>query len=279
MRTVGIILCVLIFIMSCVFMGMSIAVYATHRNWMELVQGPKGLKFQLNDLRTKNEALKEEYDKLDKDVKAERDAKEKTLATLQGQIATLTDDAKKLADEKLKLDEAIAQANAAVKTSGDSLEGAVKENEKLRGEIRTAQKERDEKFLEVVKLTDQFNDARGKLGRASERLQQITAQLALATRILDNNGLDLNVDPTRNPPKLKGEILALNADNLVEVSLGSDDGLKKGHTLEVSRQARYLGRLEVVSTQTDRAVAKVVPNFKRGPMQKGDHVATGTRAQ
>ena len=46
-------------------------------------------------------------------------------------------------------------------------------------------------------------------------------------------------------PTLDGLVLAANKDGLVEISLGSDDGLERGHTLEVFRGSRYLGRIEV----------------------------------
>ena len=43
MNLVGKIFIVLIFVMSLVFMAFSMAVYATHRNWREVVVGkPKG---------------------------------------------------------------------------------------------------------------------------------------------------------------------------------------------------------------------------------------------
>ena len=46
---------------------------------------------------------------------------------------------------------------------------------------------------------------------------------------------------------------------MVEVDLGTDDGVRDGLTLEVFRGSKYLGKLEVVRTTPDRAVGKVVP--------------------
>ena len=64
------------------------------------------------------------------------------------------------------------------------------------------------------------------------------------------------------------------ANDLAEVSIGSDDGLQAGHELEVFRADEYLGRLRVVSVKPDRAVVRVLKDFARGIVQRGDRVAT-----
>jgi hypothetical protein len=65
---------------------------------------------------------------------------------------------------------------------------------------------------------------------------------------------------------------------MIEVSLGADDGLRKGNTLEVFRNAgtisKYLGRIQVVRTSPDKAVGKIMPEFRKGNIQKEDRVAT-----
>jgi hypothetical protein len=62
---------------------------------------------------------------------------------------------------------------------------------------------------------------------------------------------------------------------LIEVSLGSDEGLRRGHKLDVYRlTGGYLGRAEVVDTNPDRAVARIIPEFRQGIIRKGDRVAT-----
>ena len=73
---------------------------------------------------------------------------------------------------------------------------------------------------------------------------------------------------------MQGEVLAVTANNLVEVSIGTDDGLKSGDTLEIFRGTHYLGRMRLVRLDTDRAVGEIIPKTKKGPIQKGDHVAT-----
>jgi hypothetical protein len=64
---------------------------------------------------------------------------------------------------------------------------------------------------------------------------------------------------------------------MIELTVGADDGLKKGHTVEIFRGERYLGRAEVIRTEPDRAVARIIRKFQQGQIQEGDHVATKLR--
>ena len=74
-------------------------------------------------------------------------------------------------------------------------------------------------------------------------------------------------------------MLGVGADGLIEISLGTDDGLLKGHTLEVYRKdgSAYLGRVEVTATQPDKAACKILPQFRQGPIQGGDRVTSKLR--
>jgi hypothetical protein len=60
----------------------------------------------------------------------------------------------------------------------------------------------------------------------------------------------------------------------LEISIGSDDGLRKGHKLEVYRGRSYLGRIEIREVAPDRAVAVILKDYRKGPIKKGDKVAT-----
>ena len=66
--------------------------------------------------------------------------------------------------------------------------------------------------------------------------------------------------------------------DLMEVSIGEDDGLLPGHYLEVYRigngVSTYLGRVEVVRTAPDKAVCKILPDYRKGAMKTGDRVAS-----
>jgi hypothetical protein len=84
--------------------------------------------------------------------------------------------------------------------------------------------------------------------------------------------------PSKSSLRLEGTVLAVTEKDLVEVSLGSDDGLRKGQTLEVYgprvASLAYVGRIEVVQTSPDRSICRIVSDRRQGRVQKGDHVTT-----
>jgi hypothetical protein len=73
---------------------------------------------------------------------------------------------------------------------------------------------------------------------------------------------------------VEGVVTAVGAKDLLEISIGADDGLKKGHTLEIYRSNSYLGRVQVMETWPDRAVVKIIPEYRKVIIKKGDRVAT-----
>ena len=56
------------------------------------------------------------------------------------------------------------------------------------------------------------------------------------------------------------------------ISIGSDDGLSEHNKLDVRRGDSYLGKIEVVTVEPNRAVCKVLPEYRLGVMMEGDDV-------
>jgi hypothetical protein len=125
-----------------------------------------------------------------------------------------------------------------------------------------------------VELTDQIHQAQGEMKRLEERRVQLASQLAQATQVLTAHDLSTDTPVDGKPPEVRGKVLGVNQDNMIEISLGSDDGLRIGHTLEIFRGSKYLGRIEVLHTTHDRAVGKILAGFKKGAIQKDDDVTT-----
>jgi hypothetical protein len=77
--------------------------------------------------------------------------------------------------------------------------------------------------------------------------------------------------------RVEGEVTAVGEKNLVEISLGADDGIRVGHKLDVYREGAYLGKVVVVRTSQDRAVAEIILDYLKGTIREGDRVADLTR--
>lgn len=271
MNLVGKIFVVLIFAMSLMFMSFAVAVYGTHQNWKEKAAAEGQRVQNLQGTLSEREA---EKTKLEAELQAERDARNQAVAKLETQRDELAKERDSLVKQRDALLVKDKEAVAALDTAQQNLARLTTEVEGLRGEIRTTQDQRDKDFERAVELTDQIHQAQGEVRRLEERRIQLASQLASANLVLDRNGLHKDMSVDGLPPSLRGKVLAINRDNMLEISLGSDDGLQSGHTLEIFRGNKYLGRMEVLHATSDRSVGKIIPGYKKGIIQKDDDVAT-----
>ncbi len=271
MNLIGKIFVVLILVMSLVFAAFSIAVYGTHQNWKKAAKdADEKRKAAMQQVAQ----AEEEKTNLTKQIEAEQLAKREALQKLETQrdeLAKQRDEAAKQRDVLVAKDK---ETVAALDVAQQNLAKLTKEVDVLRTDIRTAEADRDKHFDKVVDLTDRIHQAQGELRRLDERNLQLASQVAAGKRVMDAHGLTKDTPVDNIPPAIRGKILAINRDNMVEVSLGEDDGLRPGHTLEVFRGSKYLGRVEVLHASPDRSVGKILPGFKKGVIQKDDDVAT-----
>jgi cell division protein FtsB len=272
MNFVGKVLVFIILGMSLVFMGFAVSVYATHKNWRNEVEA--NLRPKLEKAKAENTELQAQREKLESEKNTEIQAKADALVKLETHRKTLEGENAQLIKERDDISSKEKEAVAALESSSQNLQKLVTEVEGLRTEIRTAQDERDKQFAQVVKLTDEMHASEGELTRLKEREKQLAAQVAQARALLNLAGMDVNTPLDKSPPTLRGKVLAINDEKMIEISLGSDDGLRVNHTLEVFRGNKYIGRVIVLNTTTDKAVAKILPEYTKTPIQKGDDVAT-----
>jgi hypothetical protein len=286
MNFFGKILVVLIFVMSLVFMSFAVMVYATHKNWKEVVTRTQaevkpgeqlGLKFQLEGVKKENSDLQDQIDKLEGDKKKELQDKADALVKLETEKSALSTENQQLITERDALSKKEKEAIAALDTSSQNLKKLTEEVGVLRDQIRTAQEDRDAQFAKVVSLTDEVHKAQQAIGRLSEREKQLVAQVAKARALLAFHHQDIDSPVDATAPTMRGKVLAVNDQKMIEVDLGSDDGLRVGHKLEVFRGPRYIGRVVVLSTATDKSVARIDVDYTKTPVLRGDDVATRLR--
>ena len=165
------------------------------------------------------------------------------------------------------------------------------ELEKSRAVIQQLQAER-------ASLQDELNKARAIAQQVQAQVAQLQAELTVSQENNKRMQADLVRLMTREtpkppaakppvdnpppkpedlPPKVDGVIRAITGE-MLEISLGSDDGLKVGHRLDIYRvvgdQGIYVGRMELVKTSATASVGKMVSGFEKKEPQKGDRVAT-----
>src|SRR5262249_5012903 len=141
-------------------------------------------------------------------------------------------------------------------------------------DLRGSQKERDQIFLQVVDITDKLNQAESLRQTLDERNKEAIEQMKQMKLVLDRNGLRPDSLVSHIPPKVEGIVLEVSDKDLIEISIGADDGLKVGHSLDIYRGSTYLGRVVIRKTNPDRAVGQLQKELQRGQIKRGDRVTT-----
>lgn len=284
MNLVGKIFVVLIFVMSLVLMSLTISVYMTHQNWrfvvenMDSTKGPLGLKKQLQDSQEENERLREIHGKLEQDAKKEKDEKDNAVSKLRTEL----EEQKK---EVANYQEQVNDLSSKLSTSLTATESAEKHVNLLTEQIDTLSAQlqktillRDQTVKESENLTVKLNELANQQRLLKRRNEQMTADLVRANSVLAHHSLIPDPDYYRNvapPVGIEGLIKGVNKDHkLVIISVGSDDGLRKGHILEVQRpNGPYVGRIQVDKVEADQALCKILSDYNQSvTFQAGDRV-------
>ena len=170
-----------------------------------------------------------------------------------------------------------AQSVALVKATEENINRLTEEVTGLRKSIQVAQLDRDKMFHETLKATSELHSVGGQLQQLEERSAQVVAQLADVTAKATEGGVDLQGEYI---PRVRGKVSKSRRSTegqLIEITIGADDGVRPGQTVEIFRGERYLGRAEIMKADPDRAVGRILREFQQGQIQENDDVATKLR--
>jgi hypothetical protein len=286
MTFVGKIFTVLIFVFSLVMMSLALMVGAAHKNWKDLAtwpaseataQRPAGLVDQLAAAKKQNEELRAENDNLRRQNESERTARRIEVAKLEAAQQTLAQKHDALTKQHQTEVEALAKATGTLATVEESLKAKQAELDKLREEIRTAQSEQMKTHMQVVDIADKNHQLSLTVSNLQRRGVELAGQIAKYRQLAAAYNLDINSDVTGIAPRVEGKVKTVRAngqDITVLLSVGSDDGLREGHELNVFRGDAFIGRVRLVRVDPDRSVGESDPVFYKRPFQVGDVAKT-----
>lgn len=266
-------------------MSFAVMIYATHKNWRDEVLrndvGPRGEKIgwkkQLEDEKRKNVELQAQKENLLNQIATQEAAKRQELAKLEAEYGQLQVEHKELEGTYVQKTKELSDLLTKVQAQQDVLEALREENEQMRGDIATTRDVIDEQLAKYLKQTEQLHQAQGELKRLQERREQLLEELALAERVLQANNLTKHTPTDKTPPPIDGVITAVKRmkDKIyVEVTVGSDDGIRMGNKMEVFRGGQYLGQIEIVRTTPDKSVGRVDRGRQQGEIRARDRVET-----
>ncbi|MGB1707220.1 MAG: hypothetical protein ACPHJ3_13955 [Rubripirellula sp.] len=279
MTLLGKCLTALILILSVMFAALALVATASHKNWRDVVlkgvNGQPGLKDQIEAISRDNQQLRDQRDRTKNALAREQVARKTALAALQTQLDRLQEELGRSGAEVEGLRTQVTELTTSDLNKTKQLETLTGENARLRTSIREEQAARDTLFTTTLELTDQMNVLRGFKQRLEQRNKQLMAQATRFEEVIAARGIDINEPLDGAPPERNGNILQIDRpSHLVLISIGSDEGLRAGHFLEVTRKGRYVGKLKVRNTEPDRSVAEILKDYSEGILQEGDRVDT-----
>lgn len=287
MTSVGKILVVLNLILSVSFIAFSGAVYTTHKTWRK-----KAEMAEANATKSRadmNTALNELNAK---EAEAQRlvAAAEGEVVQLKGQLANVQQQVAAAEKKNNQLEQELqAQTGVAESKTAEAVfrrEQAVEQssvNNSLHGKLETV-------VAENRSLSDQLFSRNLSYEQLEDQYAVLLSETADLKTVLDANGLSTNIADYRSmdepPPPVEGLVVNARKDRTgnvryVAMSIGSDDGLDKGHELSVVRpaernqgRAKFLGTVVIIDVDNDTAVGRVIDTAKTGIIEEGDNVTS-----
>jgi hypothetical protein len=133
-----------------------------------------------------------------------------------------------------------------------------------------------------VEAENQLNAVKEQFSAALKEKKKIEDDLAHSTWILDTlqaRGIDVAgmVISDVAMPAIPAKVLAVDKDvNLVMLSVGRNDSVKKGYTFSVFRNEKFVGKVRVEKVYDDMCAGIILKNFKVGDaeIQEGDDANT-----
>ncbi len=283
MTFVGKILVVVQVLLSIFFMAFAIAVFTVQKSWQD----------EFNE--TVTELSKKEVELVDTNAEFSQYRSDKTDEVKLAERRANTAEASKTILERQM--EVLQRQRDTARTERDNqtalAKSAGEEAKSWREELKVQRTANDKLHVTVDDLRKQTREREDKIFNQGTKIRSIAArhiksleEAAFLKKVVRLHDLETDpniIDRMLNPPVVEGEVWntqrARKRGNLdlVEITIGSDDGLVKGHILFVYRTSgsgKYLGKIKLVNVTPDRAVGTVVERAKNGIIQRGDNVTT-----
>lgn len=288
MSFVGKVLVVVQLVLSVLFMALAGAVFSVHTNWKSSFEKQAvtlaGAQKSVADMQSELDSVKQNSQKVVDDNKAEMELLKNQVQTQTQQIEALT---KKNNEDQQELQSQTAVAETKAKESIFR----TTEADEQRAANRALQASLDQTAAKMRELEDQKFGLEVEFANLKNKSEEEQIKLAYLEKLVRKLGLE--TDPKKAaqleepPPPVEGLVKSIRKDRanrvrMVEISVGSDDGLIVGHKLDVMRSGvngqppKFLGAIKVISIEPDYAVCEVLredtpPN---GIIEVGDNVTT-----
>ncbi len=260
----------IIFFMSIAFLAVAIMVGASHREWKSVASENKVAADRAERLYDEAKKSSGEKDKL---LVAEKVSRAGQIAQLESQLAVfrkrLTDSQRLLATaqiESTSYRERMEEAEKRLSQRDSEVARLLDENNGLVNDI-TSQR------VAVVNLTNKLNDTDARRQQTELLLQDVQGELANRVKVMKRIGVDEFELTNHIAPEVDGAVLKAEGA-IVVISIGTDDGLRVGHTVDIYRGTRFVGKATVSKADYNMSAAIIQPEYENAMVQEGDNVTT-----
>jgi hypothetical protein len=285
MSVIGKIFVFLVLILSLVQGGLTVVLYTARTTW---AAQNKDLQAQLKVAQAN--ALQWQADgKLRDDLASKHLAdKDQEINNLKAEMKGKNDQISDFQRAELQRKQESVGLQETVKAAQADLKRQQADNEQLKGTLTTEMAKNKTLNDEAIVLRQDKIQAEIRANSLAEVNQKLEKALEDSARQIAQlkaplTGATAKAGNGKNPPpeKVEGLIRQVTEgpNGMVKITIGSDAGLQKGHTLEVFRlanvadQSKYLGTVKIMEVYPTEAVAQPLGRMS-GPLQVGDTVAS-----
>ncbi len=270
MNPIGKILTLLIFLMSCFFLAVSLMVGASHRNWKgEAVANEakaQAAQRQLNDAKNSTGIQKQI-------IEREKVARAQQIAVLNSQVKQLEnqlEERNELLREEIETSQSrldrMREAVAKVTQLDTQLNSEKQRNKDLVDNIAS-------QFEQVQKLTQETFDQQNQIASLTQMTSDLRADLSKRQKVMASLGVDENFLTRDIVPRVQGRVVGIKGNYFV-VDLGSDDGIRLRHEMDIYRGDRYIGRGQATRIEADFTTFKTQRGLMKDIVREGDSVTS-----
>lgn len=273
MTLIGKVFTFIVLILSVVFFLVAAFINARHINYRDLVENKNtGLRVQLQKEQAKNNQANELLERMRNDLATEQLGRRMTVATLETALAQknqeLVAKEQQLADEQAKT----TLFETKISASDQELAARTSENADLRKQLVDAREDRSLQYQKYVQTYDQLARLQGEKQTLDKQSKELARDFSASKEKLDIIGITSKTK-LDGPPTVTGVVSAVK-NNMVEISLGADDGIRVGHELDVFRGSSHVGRIKITRSVADKAIGEIMLEHARGFIVVGDRVDT-----
>ena len=270
MTLAGKIITVLILLLSLVYMTIAVMVSAAHQNWQAKALK---LKDQVEQLHNDKKIVLQQIEEKDKAIRVEKVARTRRIQTLESQVQQAAVEHKDLQDEFTTISIKAEESFKRLEQAENRLAIQDANVEDLNLQLKTKIDELATEHQKVIDLISRNNELDGQLRHAKRNEAAMAEENALWSKVGRAKGFDMTDLTSHIAPSLDGFVNEVGRD-LIAVNLGSDDGLRPGHRLDLHRDGRFVGSAEVTHTDPNRSAARIDKELTKIAIEIGDRVTT-----